>query len=106
MDLPLPIASLARRANNAKGSKERHDTAYFAWEASVRLAVAARPPADAASLKRPSAGHWVAAMDSGDGLLADPPLLELFSLLSEIGTGKRASPSAVTPKKLAATLPA
>jgi hypothetical protein len=40
LDLPLPVATLARRGNNAKGPKERHDTACFALEASLRLAVA------------------------------------------------------------------
>ena len=45
-ELPLPIALLARRARNAKSAKERHDTAYYAWEASVRLVVAVQPPAD------------------------------------------------------------
>ena len=41
---PLPVAALLRRARNAKSAKDRHDTAWFAWEASVRLAVAAEPP--------------------------------------------------------------
>ncbi|CAN5642795.1 hypothetical protein BH09MYX1_BH09MYX1_24230 [soil metagenome] len=59
MGIPFPIAHLVRRARNAKGPKERHDTAFFAWEASVRIAVAAAPPADPHTLADPSTGTWV-----------------------------------------------
>ena len=37
--LPLPVAMLVRRARNAPSPRDRHDTAFAAWEASVRLAV-------------------------------------------------------------------
>ncbi len=97
---------LARRAHNAKGPKERHDTAFFAWEASVRLAVAARPPAEAAALRKPSTGQWVSAMQAGEELVSEPALLEVFGLLSEVGTGRRPSPRAVTARKLVGALPA
>ncbi len=35
--LPLPLAQLYRRAHNAKGARDRHDTAYCLWEASLKL---------------------------------------------------------------------
>ncbi len=100
------MATLARRANNAKGLKERHDTAYYAWEASVRLAVAARPPADATSLQKPSLGHWVSALRAGEGSHAEPALLEVYGLLTEIGTDRRSAPKAVTTRRLLDALPA
>jgi hypothetical protein len=45
----VPSCCFGERGANAKSPKERHDTAYFAWEASVRLGVAARPPGERAS---------------------------------------------------------
>ncbi|MEQ8767931.1 MAG: hypothetical protein RL885_28765 [Planctomycetota bacterium] len=59
--LPLPVAQLRRRAHNAKSSKDRHDTAYFAWEVSVRVAVAVSPAKDVSSLRQGSISQWVAA---------------------------------------------
>jgi serine/threonine protein kinase/tetratricopeptide (TPR) repeat protein len=69
--LPLPLAQLCRRAHNAKAALERHLTAYYLWEASLKLlassAVVAytdlgRPEPQIAerlkSLARPSLGHW------------------------------------------------
>jgi WD40 repeat protein/serine/threonine protein kinase/tetratricopeptide (TPR) repeat protein len=35
--LPLPLAQLYRRAHNAKGPRDRHDTAYCLWEAALKL---------------------------------------------------------------------
>ena len=35
--LPLPIARLYRRALNAKTVLERHQAAYYVWEASLKL---------------------------------------------------------------------
>lgn len=35
--LPLPIAQLYRRARNAKSATEKHQAAYFLWEASIKL---------------------------------------------------------------------
>ena len=74
---PLPIAALLLRARNAKSAKERHDLAYFGWEASVRLAVAARPPEDRARLAMPSTGDWTAVFvaGAGDRILDEPALL-------------------------------
>ena len=59
--LPLPLSRLGRRARNAQSPKERHDIAYWAWEASIHLAVARRPPAETAPLERASLGSWVRA---------------------------------------------
>ncbi|HEV3166875.1 MAG TPA: protein kinase, partial [Isosphaeraceae bacterium] len=69
--LPLPLAKLYRRAHNAKTPFDRHQTAYFLWEASLKLlgsaAIAAyaehpqHDPQIAETLKklaRPSLGHW------------------------------------------------
>src|SRR5713101_6686492 len=35
--LPLPLAQLYRRAHNAKTALERHLTAYYLWEAALKL---------------------------------------------------------------------
>ena len=69
--LPLPLAQLYRRAHNAKTPLERHNTAFFFWEASLKLlgAVAIVEYAERsdhdpalnerlANLARPSLGHW------------------------------------------------
>ena len=47
------------------------DAAYFAWEVAIRIAVAARPPADRTTLRRPSAGHWIGAMSPSDEPVAE-----------------------------------
>ncbi len=106
MELPLPVAALVRRARNAKSPKERHDTAYFAWEASIRLALAARPPADPSSLALASVGQWVGALELDGALLAEPALLAALALFTEVGAGRRASPRAVTGRMLLDALPA
>jgi tetratricopeptide (TPR) repeat protein/serine/threonine protein kinase len=106
VDLPLPIAVLLRRARNAKSPKERHDTAYFAWEASVRLAVAARPPRDPAPLARAPLGRWVAALTPPEEPLAGPAPLAAFALFAEAAEGRRAAPRAVSPRRLLDALPA
>ena len=80
---PLPISALALRARNAKSAKERHDLAYFGWEASVRLAVALRPPADRTRLVMPSIGDWVAATTADDRLIDDGALLAVQRLFAE-----------------------
>ena len=69
--LPLPLAKLYRRAHNAKTPLDRHQAAYYLWEASLKLlgsvAVVAyvehgqHRPELAASLQnlaRPAIGHW------------------------------------------------
>ena len=35
--LPLPLAQLYRRARNGKTPLDRHLTAYYLWEASLKL---------------------------------------------------------------------
>lgn len=96
--LPMPIAALLRRARNAKSPRDRHDTAYHAWEVAIRLAVAARPPADASALVRPSAGHWVGALSVPVGAVSDPAVLALFGHLTEAASDGRSSPRGVEPK--------
>ena len=39
--LPLPLAQLYRRAHNAKTDLERHNAAYYLWEAALKLLGAA-----------------------------------------------------------------
>ena len=35
--LPFPLAQLYRRAHNAKTALERHQAAYYLWEAGLKL---------------------------------------------------------------------
>lgn len=104
--LPLPVARLHRRSFNAKSAKDRHDTAYFAWEVSVRLGVAAAPPANAGSLARASVGQWCAALKPKDRPLDDPALLALFASLTEAATGTRSERRSISPRDLLDALPA
>ena len=69
--LPLPLAQLYRRAHNAKTPLERHQAAYYLWEAALKLTgslavceyarLGDRDPELAERLKnlaRPALGHW------------------------------------------------
>ena len=69
--LPLPLAQLYRRTLNAKIAIERHQAAYYLWEATLKLMAstavvvyAERPHPDSkltpllAALARPQLGHW------------------------------------------------
>jgi hypothetical protein len=69
--LPLPLAQLYRRAHNAQTPLDRHLTAFYLWEASLKLlgcgavvAYADGPEHDPQlaerlqNLARPSLGHW------------------------------------------------
>jgi len=69
--LPLPLAQLYRRAQNAKTPLDRHLTAFYLWEAALKLlgsvtivSFAGRPDPDPQlvgrlqNLARPSLGHW------------------------------------------------
>jgi WD40 repeat protein/serine/threonine protein kinase len=69
--LPLPLAQLCRRSQNAKTPLERHLTAYYLWEAALKLLgvvavveYAELKDQDAEltdklkNLARPSIGHW------------------------------------------------
>ena len=69
--LPSPLAKLVRRAQNAKNPLDRHQAAYYLWEASLKLlaSVAVVEYAELAdhdpklvamleNLARPTVGHW------------------------------------------------
>jgi serine/threonine protein kinase/Tfp pilus assembly protein PilF len=69
--LPLPLAQLYRRAHNAKTPLERHLTAYYLWEAALKLLASAAVVTYAdlsthdpkvaerlQNLARPALGHW------------------------------------------------
>ena len=69
--LPFPLAQLYRRAHNAKAALERHQAAYYVWEAGLKLLGSAALVEYAAmeerdpqlldrlrNLARPSLGHW------------------------------------------------
>ena len=71
LTLPLPLARLARRAHNARAPLERHQHAFYLWEAALKLlaSVAVVHYADRRThdprlaerlqtLARPSLGHW------------------------------------------------
>jgi tetratricopeptide (TPR) repeat protein len=103
--LPLPIATLVRRAKNATDPTRRHLAAYYAWEASLRLVVGAEPQADAPALAVPSVGHWVRAMPERPGSLTDPALLALHALLAEVGTEQKSAPKSTNAAKLCGLLP-
>jgi hypothetical protein len=99
-ELPWPVAHLLRRARNAKSPKDRHDTAYYAWEASVRLAAAAEPPPDGGLPDAPSVGAWVGAA----ALDRDPrhakALLQAYALFWEVRSDGRPAPGSVTAREL------
>ncbi len=83
--LPLPLAQLYRRAHNAKTARDRHDTAYYLWEAALKLLGSAAvvsflhagrtPDAHLAemlqNLARPAVGHWWALVRALTVELAD-----------------------------------
>src|SRR6516225_5352321 len=69
--LPLPLAQLYRRAHNAKTALDRHQAAFYLWEAGVKLLgsvcvveyakLGAHDPKltdTLQNLSRPSLGHW------------------------------------------------
>lgn len=69
--LPLPLVKLIRRAQNAKTPLDRHQDAYYLWEAALKLlgsvAVVEYAALDAhdpklverlEALARPAVGHW------------------------------------------------
>ncbi len=69
--LPLPLAQLYRRGHNAKSALERHQAAYYLWEAGLKLlgsvAIVEFAERDChdpelierlQNLARPAIGHW------------------------------------------------
>jgi hypothetical protein len=69
--LPLPLAQPGRRAHNAKSALERHQAAFYLWEAALKLLGTVCVVEDARlggpeaglddclqNLARPSLGHW------------------------------------------------
>jgi hypothetical protein len=71
LPLPLPLPQLYRRAHNAKSALERHQAAFFLWEAALKLLASVAvieyaehgPPDDRLAerlqnLARPALGHW------------------------------------------------
>lgn len=66
---PLPVAQLVRRSWTAKRARERRDAAYFAWEASLRLATAVRLSRDT---EAPFPGAELAAWAAVHADRADP----------------------------------
>jgi serine/threonine protein kinase len=82
--LPLPLARLYRRSHNAKSPIDRHQAAYFLWEAALRLLAsvtvacfAKRPELDPSlieslrKLARPSLGDWWGVVRRLVPILAD-----------------------------------
>jgi hypothetical protein len=104
-ELPLPVAALLRAAAGFTAVKARHDTMCDAWEASVRIAVAADPPRDLGVLVRPSVGAWVAAMRRTDDSSEDSALLEAFALFTREGDNQEVRPRRVSSRRLLEVLP-
>ena len=82
--LPLPLARLYRRAHNAKSPFDRHQAAYFLWEAALRLLAssavitfAEHPEHDPGlvealrKLARPTLGDWWSIVRRLVPILAD-----------------------------------
>jgi len=98
--LPLPVARLALRSRNAKSSKDRHDTAWYAWEVSIKLAVAASPPADPSKLVRGTVGAWAGALRLPETPLAGEAVQALWELVAREGEIARAKRDSLTPRAL------
>lgn len=101
--LPLPIAALVRYSRNAKAAKYRHDAALKAWEVSIHLAVAARPPSDPSPLARGTLGKWCAALSFPNGTpeaLEAPEILAAQALFAEFGFDRKIAPAKVAPRAL------
>ena len=98
--LPLPVALLRRRSLNAKTAKDRHDAACFAWEVSVKLAVAAAPPADPTPLARGSFSQWADSLAGQDRPWESREMLHLYALLAEAGLGRRELPQALPARRV------
>ncbi|MBI5364324.1 MAG: SUMF1/EgtB/PvdO family nonheme iron enzyme [Planctomycetes bacterium] len=85
--LPFPVAKLLLRGRNDKSPIARHDYAFYAWEVSIRIAVAwrgMRPNLALASL-----GDWTRALEAEDRDLDAPELLEFHGLAGSVIHGVR-----------------
>lgn len=85
--LPLPVAKLLLRGRNDKSPKARHDYAFFAWEVSIRIAVAWRGMRP--GLARASLGDWTRVLEADDCDLDRPELMELHGLTGGVTHGVR-----------------
>ncbi len=100
--LPLPLAQLYRRAHNAKTPLERHQAAYYLWEASLKLlgSVAIVEYAELGdqdpelaerlrNLVRPALGHWWEFVRRLVPILADAgPEYENYQALRDLVLGR------------------
>src|ERR1041384_694886 len=106
--LPLPLAQIYRRALNANTALERHQAAYFPWEAAPRL-LASVAVVEYASLERedreiaerlkclarPSLGQWwelVRRLAPGRAVSGDAPFGKVVDLV--LGKSRDALPRA------------
>jgi WD40 repeat protein/serine/threonine protein kinase len=99
--LPLPLAQLYRRGHNAKSALERHQTAFYLWEAALKLlgsvcvveyaALPTHAPELAECLQnlaRPALGHWWEFVRRLIPVLADQAVPG-FAPLRDLLLGKR-----------------
>ena len=98
--LPLPVARLRRRSTNAASPALAHNTAYWAWEVSVRLAVVARGRFALEELRHATLGNWVRAVAVEEAPLTVPALLEVFQLFRESGLDAVGTPRSTTAREL------
>jgi len=104
--LPLPVAALIRRSHNAKSIKDRHDAAYYAWEASVRLTASIRGHLGGDFCPKPSISHWVAACDAPDRPTKEEAILRVHRLMAKVGTGRESTPERTSMRRVLELLPA
>ncbi len=105
-ELPLPVAQLLRRGLNAKSAVDRHHLFYFAGEAALKLAAAARvgvwldnclePGSSGArrleALVLPSVGHWLSLLRDLSADLAHRPETRLLPLANVDSELRRSRP--------------
>lgn len=103
---PRPIASLLTRAQLATDPKSAHDLLLSAWEATLRLLVAASPPADPHDLSEPSLGHWVKALPDSSLTASSAALHALRTFWREQAGASRIRSSSLTLRQLVEYLPA
>jgi hypothetical protein len=72
--VPWPVARLLESAQYAKSAFERRERQWLAWEVSLRLAVAASPPAELRQLVGADLAMWAAAFNGPERELQHPAL--------------------------------